>query len=146
MKNKLLLVLLALILACMVSSITHADDTLVVQAKLLNARDFDKNLPALPIVEWLQLYIPTSYTVVWGEHITDCGESTGTAADKVRDMPLCAEVEIKKDTKIIGYLALFVATQNRGLLTENMGLYYGYLEHNGTKHHFRQLSDLRKVK
>lgn len=146
MNSKLPLALLICILAYSISSISHADDSLVEKAKSLSAQDLDKTLPAQPIEEWLQANIPASYKVVWGEHITDCGESTGSAVDKERDMPLCAEVEIKENAKLVGYLALFVATQKRGLLTDNMGLYFGYLEHNGTKYHFRRLSDVLKVK
>ncbi len=112
----------------------------------MSARDFDKTLPDQPVVEWLRAHLPSSCRVLWGEDITDCGESTGTAIDKERDMPLCAEVEIKQGAKVIGYLALFVATQKRGFLASDAGLYFGYLEHNGIKYDFRQLSDLLKVK
>ena len=122
-----------------------ADDALVIKAKSLNAKHFDETLPAQPIEEWLRRHLPAEYEVVWGEYITDCGESTGGAADKERDMPLCAEVEIRKRTKLVGYLALFVGTQKRGLLNDSAGVYFGYLEHQGTKYNFRKLREILNI-
>ena len=122
------------------------DDEYVRKAKLLNANDFDITLPDRPVAEWLLSNMPSQYKVIWGEYITDCGEATGTAADKERDMPLCAEVEFKKGTMTAGYLALFVGTQKRGLLKSNAGVYFGYIEHNGIKHNIKRLSDLLEIK
>jgi len=122
-----------------------ADDQFVKEAKLRSAYDFDKTLPRQPIDEWLRVHLPW-YETPWGEHITDCGEGTGSAADRERDMPLCAEIDVKDGTKVTGYLALLVATQKRGLLKDGMGLYFGYLEHRGTRYDFKRLSDVLEVK
>ncbi len=146
MRSKLLVAILAATLAYWVSGDAHADDELVTKAKSQSARDFDKTLPAQPVEEWLRAHLPKSYEVIWGEHITDCGESTGTAVDKERDMPLCAELEIREGGKAVGFLMLFVATQNRGLLTGGMGVYFGHLDHHGVKYDFRRLSDILKIK
>lgn len=78
-------------------------------------------------------------------NISNCGESTGSSTDKKRDIPICAEVEIRKGTKLVGYLALFVGTQKRGLLNNSAGVYFGYLEYHGTKYNFRKLSDILNV-
>ncbi len=133
-------------LACSVSASTYADDKFVRAAKSLSARAFDKNLPDQPVEGWLRAHLPVDYQVVWGEEVTDCGEGTGSAIDAKRDMPLCAEVEVKRGAKMVGYLALMVGTQKRGLLKEGNGLYFGYLEHAGTKYDFKRLSDVLKVK
>ena len=137
---------LLVILIVLVASIAHADNELVKKAKALSANDFDKTLSDQPIEEWLQAHLPTSYKVVWEEQITDCGESTGTSIGKDRDMPLCAEVIIYEGPKVVGYLALFIATQKQGLLTNGKGLYFGFLDHQGTKYDFKQISDVLKVK
>jgi hypothetical protein len=100
MHSKLLTTLLAAAMVCSVSGNVHADDELVKKARLLSTRDFDKTLSTQPVEEWLRAHLPTSYEVIWGEHISDCGESTGTAADKERDMPLCAEVEIREKKRL----------------------------------------------
>jgi len=133
------------ILLCEVSTGALADDALVIKVKSLNAKHFDETLPAQPIEEWLRMHLPAEYEVLWGQHITDCGESTGSSTDKKRDIPLCAEVEIRKETKLVGYLALFVGTQKRGLLKDSAGLYFGYLEDQGAKYNFRKLSDILNI-
>ena len=143
-KNSVFILFIA-ILFYSVSSGVLADDALVIKAKSLSAKHFDETLPAQPIEEWLRMHLPAEYEVVWGEYITDCGESTGSATDKERDMPLCAEVEIRKVTKLVGYLALFVGTQKRGLMHDSAGVYFGYLEHQRTRYNFRKLSDILNV-
>jgi len=124
MCKKLAFIFLTAILCCSVSIGALADDALVMKAKSLSAKHFDETLPAQPIEEWLSRHLPAEYEVVWGEYITDCGESTGGTSDKERDMPLCAEVEIRQGTKLVGYLALFVGTQKRGLLNDSAGGVY----------------------
>jgi hypothetical protein len=145
-RSRLLLRLLALSAACLISPGAHADDELVRRAKSLAARDFDRALPDQPVEAWLRAHLPAGYEAVWGEVITDCGEGTGTPADANRDMPLCAEVQLKRGGNMAGYLALMVGTGKRGPLKEGMQLYFGFLEHAGTKHDLRRLSDVLKVK
>lgn len=128
-----------------VSTGALADDALVIKARSLSAKLFDETLPAQPIEEWLRMHLPSEYEIVWGKYITDCGERTGSATDKKRDVPLCAEVEIRKGTKLVGYLALFLGTQKRGLLNNGAGVYFGYLEYQGMKYNFRRLSDILNV-
>src|SRR6266700_370394 len=123
-RSQFLLRFLAMSFACSVSASTYADDKFVRAAKSLSARAFDKNLPDQPVEGWLRAHLPVDYQVVWGEEVTDCGEGTGSAIDAKRDMPLCAEVEVKRGAKIVGYLALMVGTQKRGLLKEGNGLYF----------------------
>jgi hypothetical protein len=139
-------------LACLVaagviwaaSSGARAEDPFVQGAKVLTARDFDDTLPGQPIEEWLRVHL-LGYQTVWGEHITDCGEGTGRAVDKERDMPQCAEMEIRDRSRPAGYLLLLVGTQKRRRLKDGLGLYFGYLEHRGTKYDFKRLSDALKV-
>jgi len=146
MRKKVTFIFFTAILFFSLSIKVLADDVLVTKAKSLSAKHFDETLPSQSVEEWLRIHIPAEYEVVWGEYITDCGESTGSIADKERDMPLCAEVEIRKETKLIGYLALFVGTRKRGLMHDYAGVYFGYLEYRGTKYNLRKLSDLLIVK
>jgi hypothetical protein len=128
----------------LVSTGVLADDALVKKAKLLSAKFFDETLPTEPIEKWLRMNLPAEYDIIWGECITDCGESTGSGLDKERDMPLCVEVEIRNET-LAGYLALYVGTQKSDLFNDSAGVYFGYLEHQGTKYNFRKLSDILDV-
>jgi len=145
MHKKLVFIFLTAVLFCSAYSGVLADDALVMKAKSLSAKHFDETLPDQPIEEWLRRHLPAEYEVVWGKYITDCGESTGGASDKERDMPLCAEVEIRKGTKIVGYLALFVGTQKRGLLNDSAVVYFGHLEHRGMKYNFRKLREILNI-
>jgi len=131
--------------ACSVSASAYADDAFVRATKSLSARDFDKDLPDQSVEAWLRAHLPAGYQAVWGEEITDCGEGGGAAIEG-RDMPLCAEVKVERGAKMVGYLALMVGTEKRGLLREGRQLYFGYLEHGGTKYDFKRLSDVLKVK
>ena len=131
---------------CSLPNATHAEDEHVKKAMSLTARDFDRVLPDQPVEVWLRSNLPARYEVVWGDHITDCGEGTGTSVDKERDMPICLEVVLKEGPEIKGYLALFVGTERRGLLEDGYGLYFGYLQHNGNRYNFKWLRDVLKVK
>ncbi len=145
MHKKSVFIVFTAILYCSAATGALADDALVIKARSLSAKLFDETLPAQPIEEWLRMHLPPEYEIVWGKYITDCGERTGSATDKKRDIPLCAEVEIRKGAKLAGYLALFLGTQQRGLLNDSAGVYFGYLEHQGIKYDFRKLSDILNV-
>lgn len=146
-RSPFLLNFFAASLVGLVSASAQADDDQFVKgAKSLTARDFDKALPDQSIEAWLRAHLPLGHEAVWGEYITDCREGTGSAIDAKRDMPLCAEVELKRGAKAAGYLELLVGTQKRGLSKEDAGLYLGYLEHAGTKYEFKRLSDVLDVK
>ena len=144
-KNSVFIFFIA-ILFYSVSTGALAYDALLIKVRSLNAKYFDETLPAQPIEEWLRMHLAAEYEIIWGQYLTDCGERTGSATDEKRDVPLCAEVEIRKGTQLAGYLALFVGTQKRGLLNDSAGVYFGYLEHHGTKYNFRKLSDILNIK
>ena len=125
------------------SSPALAEEDYVAFAKLLLARDYDASLPAQPIEQWLASTLPQGMTPAWGEHITDCGEQTGDPAiDKERDMPLCAEVELKQKEKTIGYLMLMVGTEKKGRLRNGAGLYFGNIKRNNETVWIKKLSEL----
>jgi len=146
MRKNQVLIFFTAILFLSASNGALADDTLVLKVRSLSAKHFDETLPEQPIEEWLRRHLPSEYEAVWGECITDCGESTGSETDKERDMPLCAEVEIKRGAKLVGYLALFVGTQKHGLSNDSAGVYFGYLEYQNKKYNIRKLSGILHVK
>ena len=144
--KRFLVIVLAAVVFCSLSTATQAEDEHVKRAMSLTARDFDRVLPDQPIEVWLRSNLPARYEIIWGEHITDCGEGTGTEIDKERDIPICLEVVLKEGPEIKGYLALFVGTGKRGLFKEGYGLYFGYLQHGENRYNFRRLRDVLKVK
>lgn len=118
---------LAMAMFIAASSAVLAGDAYIVFAKSLTAKQYDKNLPAVPIVQWLGSVLPGDVEAVWGKTVTDCGEQVGDPeTDRGRDMPLCAEIELKKKGEVIGHLLLFVGTGRKGKMKDDAGLYYGY--------------------
>ena len=129
------------------ASPTPADDDYVSYAKSLPAKKFDKSLPSIPTEQWLASSLPSGIVAVWGKNVTDCGEQTGDPAiDRERDMPLCAEIEIKHNDKSVGYLLLFVGTEKKGKLKETAGLYYGYIKQGEKTIDLKKLEEISKLK
>jgi len=124
------------------------DDDYVGFAKSLPAKDFDKSLPSVPAEQWLASSLPPGIEAVWGSTVTDCGEQTGDPKiDRKRDMPLCAEIELKtKDNKLVGYLLLFVGTEKTGKTKEAAGLYYGYIKQGDKTTDLKNLQEITKLK
>ena len=124
-----------------------ADDEKVSFAKSLTAREYDNTLPSIPIEKWLRSILKESIVIEWGAYITDCGEQTGNPEiDKERDIPLCAEVELKEDNNLVGYLLFFIGTENEGVVKEKACLYYGHINSNGKQIAIKKLSDLANIR
>ena len=142
-----ILSLIIVFLILFASSLTLADDDYVIFAKALQAEDFDESLPSIPVEQWLTLSLPPGIVAVWGGNITDCGEETGNPViDRERDMPLCAEIELKKRDKSVGYLLLFVGTRKKGKLKEAAGLYFGYIRQGDKTINLKSLQEITKLK
>jgi hypothetical protein len=124
-----------------------ADDDYVTFAKSLRAQDFDASLPSQPVEQWLSSSLPQGVAAIWGKYITGCGEETGgPAIDKGRDMPLCAEIELKQNGKTVGSLLLFVGTEKKGKLKEHVGLYFGSIQRGTKTVQLKKLSDVTNIK
>jgi len=144
-KTPVLAIVLSMLL--FVSSPTMADDAYVNFAKSLPAKKYDKKLPSIPVEPWLTSILPRGIVAVWGENVTDCGEQTGDPEiDKERDMPLCAEIELKKKDKSVGYLLLFVGTEKRGKLKDDAALYYGYIKKDDKTIELKKLQEIMTMK
>jgi hypothetical protein len=145
MKIRLLAVVVFTIL--FMASPVLADDDYVSYAKSLPAEKFDKSLPSIPTERWLASSLPPGIVAVWGKNVTACGEQTGDQEiDKKRDMPLCAEIELKRDNKSVGYLLLLVGTEKKGKKVEATGLYYGYIKRGDKTIDINKLQEAMKLK
>jgi hypothetical protein len=143
MKPSALLLLTALVL---VSSPAVADDEYVTFAKSLPARDFDANLPAQPVEQWLANALPGT-TLLWEEYVTDCGEQTGDPKiDKDRAIPLCVEIELKQKDRSIGNILLFVGSQETGRSKDHAGLFSGTIQQGNQVVWLKTLGDLNSIK
>ncbi len=102
------------------SSPSTADDDCIAAAKSLTANQYDQSLPALPVEQWITSALRNGMAAVWGEYATDCGERTGVpATDRDRDMPMCAEIELKENGRSAGYIHLIIGTEKRGISSRN---------------------------
>lgn len=120
----------------------RAQDPFVIVAKSFSARDFDRRLPNEPIDHWLKAHLPKGMEAIWEPELTDCGAGTGTAADEKKDLPVCAEVGLKKDGRLKGFLLLRVGTRKGGIRKSQAALYSGFLETAGKGRDLKRLGDL----
>lgn len=147
MKRMKLILLLCIVLLFLLSPHpAAADDEKVSFSKSLTANEYDNVLPAIAIEKWLRSILKESVAIEWGAYITDCGEQAGNPEiDKERDIPLCAEVELKEENRLVGYLLLFIGTENEGVIKEKACLYYGYINSNGKQITITKLSELEHL-
>ncbi len=146
-KFKQILLLISISLIFFLSSQAIGDEQNINFAKSLTAKEYDSTLPSIPIEKWLKSIMPKHVIVEWGKHITACGEQTGNPEiDKNRDMPLCAEVELKENNKTIGYLLFFIGTENKGMIKKKACLYYGFINSNNKQITIKKLSELKNIR
>jgi hypothetical protein len=129
------------------SSPSAADDDYMTFAKSLTAKEYDQSLPPLPVDQWLTSVLPHGIVALWGTYVTDCGELTGVlATDMDRDMPACAEIELKENGRSAGYILLFIGSEKKGKSNTNAGLYSGEISRDGVVIKLKKLSDLKNMK
>ncbi|HSB03656.1 MAG TPA: hypothetical protein VLK23_00585 [Thermodesulfobacteriota bacterium] len=145
MKTIFILTILNIVL--LTFSLSIAEDDYVRFAKSLMAKDYEQSLPSIPIQEWLRSILPNGIVALWNPTITDCGEQTGDAEiDKNRDIPMCAEIELKENGTSVGYLLLMIGTQRKGNVKEYAALFSGFVTRHEKTINLRKLSDLSKMR
>jgi PQQ-like domain len=94
-------------------------------AKTAIVRDLDATLPRITIEAWLRELLGAQIEMKWS--VNDCGEQTGNPADRGRDFPLCAEVDmpLSGDRKL-GVL-LMVGSRYKGLNPDRPQFRYAYV-------------------
>jgi hypothetical protein len=142
-----LFTLIVINMILLLSSPSIADDDYIALAKSLTAKEYDQSLPSLPVEQWLTAALPHGIVASWGKYATDCGERTGVpATDRDRDMPMCAEIELKENGRAAGYILLIIGTEKRGISSRDAGFYYGEMSRNGVNIKMKKLSDLGKIR
>lgn len=63
-------------------------------AKKYLVSEIESNVPPLSFEKWFQETVGKDSTIEW--EIDDCGEQTGTSADRGRDFPMCVSAMISK--------------------------------------------------
>jgi hypothetical protein len=87
------------------------DDELIRQIKQVPVSQLDPALPPIPFEKWLRVEAGPNAEYHW--EVNDCGEQTGTAADRDRDFPLCVEAEAAMQDKRVITVSVVVGTFKR---------------------------------
>ena len=102
------------------------------------ASKLDPKLPRQPLDQWLRQLVGPSARIEWS--VDDCGEQSGTPADKGRDFPMCVAVEAALPDGRVVSLSVQVGTFKTGVSgapTERLL----FLKRNGKYEDVRHLSD-----
>jgi hypothetical protein len=73
----------------------------------------EKGLPPKPFGVWFQELIGWKTPVTW--EVNDCGEQTGTPADKSRDFPMCVEARAQQAADFFTSVSIQIGTFKRGI-------------------------------
>jgi TonB family protein len=105
------------------------------------ASSFDEGLPKRPFGVWFKEMAGERAGVIW--QLSECGDPAG-AADKVEDMPACAEVNavLPNGSKVV--VMILVGTFKKGRVGEPSFL-GAVIEHNDQFYQVNRLRDLPKL-
>lgn len=73
----------------------------------------ERGLPRQPFAAWFQSLVGQKTPVSWS--VNDCGEQTGTAADRGRDFPLCVEARAEPSAGFFVFVNIQYGTFKRGI-------------------------------
>lgn len=105
----------------------------------LPASKLDDHLPGRAFGSWFDQTAGARAGIQW--QVTDCGEQTGTEADRERDFPLCVEAIAVLPDERKAVIDVQVGTFNRGILGEPR-LYFAVVEYKGEFYSAERLSEL----
>ncbi|RWX52006.1 Antitoxin component of the MazEF toxin-antitoxin module [Candidatus Electrothrix marina] len=114
-------------------------------SKHIDVTELDASLPSESLYDWLNGLAKKSEKVEW--EFNDCGEQTGTEADRGRDFPKCLEGSIVSSTthaRMLG-IQVYVGTWQRGFVgNPEVGLIY-YTKPDQSFVEFKNLSTLKET-
>jgi hypothetical protein len=85
-------------------------------AKKYLVSDIEPNVPKMSFADWFQQIAGKEAKIVWD--INDCGEQTGTSADRGRDFPMCLGAEAEKADVFQISVNIQFGTFGRGIMTD----------------------------
>jgi hypothetical protein len=94
-------------------------------AKNSIVRDIEDTLPRMTFEAWLRREVGPRAVMKW--EVNDCGEQTGTPADRGRDFPVCVEVQVDLAGNRQLSLSLVLGTIETGVKAGQAKFYDGYL-------------------
>ena len=112
---------------------------MIAYAKRINVCRLDPRLPRQRFDRWFKEIVGPSAKIEW--EVNDCGEQTGSPADKGRDFPFCAQAEATLPDGRKAVVRISVGTFKRGLSGEPK-LFDAFIEREGQFYTIKQLGDL----
>jgi hypothetical protein len=85
-------------------------------AKKYLVSEIEPNLPQVSFEKWFQKTVGEEAKVEWD--INDCGEQTGTSADRGRDFPMCVSANTQKAESYYISVNIQFGSFNRGIIHE----------------------------
>jgi hypothetical protein len=98
------------------TSETARDRKVIAAAKAVYVSKLETRLPPMPFNQWLRMVAGPGARITY--EVNDCGEQTGTAADRERDFPMCVEAVAEERDHRVTIIALAVGTLRRGAFGE----------------------------
>lgn len=102
---------ISLMLSAQARSIREKEAISDVQRVL--ASQLDAELPRKPLADWFRRVVGPQAKVNW--ELNDCGEQTGTASDRERDLPVCVGVRGALPDGRQVFADLIVGTVRKGM-------------------------------
>lgn len=117
------------------------EDRMIAFAKQINVSQLDKRLPPQRFDEWFRDLVGRKAVVKW--ELNDCGEQTGSAADRKRDIPTCAqaEAELADGRKVVVMIA--IGTVKKGLSGKPV-IFDAFIRQGDQYSTVKQLAELKK--
>jgi hypothetical protein len=101
----------------------------------------ERDLPRVPFGVWFRALVGATTPITW--EVNDCGEQSGTPADRGRDFPMCVEADAKQTPAFHISVSIMVGTFGRGIIGKPMvrGIFAGGTDGIGTEQ-----KDLRSLR
>ncbi len=99
----------------------------------------DSQLPERSFSLWFNQVVGSQAGVNW--QLNDCGEQTGNASDRERDLPYCVEVVAITPNERKAFVNILVGSTKRGI-GEKPKLYFAVVEYKGEFYTAKRLSEL----
>ena len=137
---------LFVLLLCSFATISVAqenfEELFVEAAKSTPIQKFDPTLPAVSALNWINSVAIPHSNIIW--EVNDCGEQTGTAADRGRDFPACVEAIFPVAPETEAHISFMVGTFHRGVIGQPK-LFQFYIKQNKEYREVGKLSEIALI-
>ena len=124
------------------SVVLLSEELFVEAVKSTPIQKFDPTLPAVSMLRWVNSVAIPHSDIVW--EVNDCGEQTGTLADKGRDFPACVEAIFLVAPEIQAHVSFMVGTFQQGVIGQPE-LFQLYVKQGGEYREVGKLSEIALI-